>query len=73
VNWHPRPGVASGTTISIARYGEEKALARAKAIRNKMMMRRYGSGVFSKLKSLREARAVKSNLEKSEQVESKQN
>jgi hypothetical protein len=60
VSWHPRPGLAAGTTISVSRYGEEKALARAKAIRNKMLMRRYGSGVFRKLKAMRDAHEGKS-------------
>jgi hypothetical protein len=54
VSWHPKPGVAAGTTVSVQKYGEEKARRRAIAIRNKMMMRRYGTGVFRKLQVMRE-------------------
>ena len=56
VTWHPQPGVQRGTTISIEKYGEEKAFKKACAIRNRQLMRRFGSGVFRKIKALRETR-----------------
>lgn len=54
ITWHPQPGVQRGTSISIEKYGEEKAWKKAQAIRNRQLMRRFGSGVFRKMKALRE-------------------
>ena len=56
VTWHPQPGVQRGTTVSIEKYGEEKAFQKACAIRNRQLMRRFGSGVFRKIKALRETK-----------------
>lgn len=55
VTWHPKPGVQRGTTVSIEKYGEAGALKRAVAIRNRQMMRRFGSGVFRKIKAMKAA------------------
>jgi hypothetical protein len=57
VSWRPQPGVQRATSISIDKYGPELALKKAIALRNRMLMRRYGSGVFRKLTALRDARA----------------
>ena len=54
ITWHPKSGVARGTTISISKYGEEAAFKRACAIRNRQLMRRFGSGVFRKIKAMKE-------------------
>ncbi len=49
VTWHPMPGVQRTTSISILKYGEEKALKKACRIRNKGLIRRFGAGVFRKI------------------------
>lgn len=54
VTWHPQPGVQRGTSISILKYGEALAFKKACAIRNRQLMRRFGSGVFRKLRALRD-------------------
>lgn len=60
VTWHPQPGVQRGTSISILKYGEEMAFKKACAIRNRQLMRRFGSGVFRKLRALREGKSSSS-------------
>lgn len=59
VTWRPQPGVSKATTVSIARYGETGALKHAVAIRNRALMRRYGSGVFRKIKAMQDAEGNK--------------
>lgn len=58
VTWHPQPGVQRGTTISIEKYGEALAFKKACAIRNRNLMRRYGSGVFRKIKAMKDAKGI---------------
>jgi hypothetical protein len=57
VTWHPKPGLARGTTISIARYGEELAFKRACAIRNRQLMKRFGRGIFRKIRAMKDGMA----------------
>lgn len=54
ITWRPQPGVQRATSISIEKYGELKAMKKAVAIRNKHLKDRHGSGVFRKLKYLRD-------------------
>ena len=58
IYWTPSVGVAKSTTISIQKYGEERAFKMAVALRNQKLKKRHGSGVFRKLKSLRDARQL---------------
>lgn len=63
VTWHPQPGVQRGTSVSILKYGEEAAFKKACAIRNRQLMRRFGSGVFRKLRALRDGKEEAGQLQ----------
>lgn len=45
VNWNPTPGVIKRTSVSIDRYGEEKAFLRAYKIRKKKEREIYGKTI----------------------------
>ncbi len=49
VSWRPAPGVQKATSISIRKYGEEKALKLAVALRRKMLRQIHGPGIFRKI------------------------
>ncbi len=49
VTWSPSPGVQKTSSISVRKYGEEKAFKMAVALRRKMLREIHGPGIFLKM------------------------
>jgi len=54
VSWRPKPGVQKSTSFSILKYGEEQALAKAKAFRTRMMKQVYGKAAYKRIEARRQ-------------------
>ncbi len=52
VSWNPSPNVLKTTSISIRKYGEEKAFKLAVALRRKMLRQIHGPGIFRKMAAM---------------------